>query len=192
MKKVDPIRTKNKVQEMQETLEEKNIRDALLFRLGIVTMLRISDLIKLQYRDIFTADGEFRTHWTLKEQKTGKTKRVKLDSDTRDFIRSYCERFKLEGEDYLFFSMSSPEKHISRQQAWRRLKPVAQQLNIPNFGMHSLRKTIPYQAWKQHRNIRLCQKMLNHNSPQVTYEYLGLEQDDTDDHVEQHASKLFT
>lgn len=193
MKKVDPIKTRTKVQEMQEYLdsEDGNPRDALLFQLGIVTMLRISDLLDLKYDDFFDKDGRFRDRWVAKENKTGRSKYGRLNQSTRDRLRGYCERFGMIPGDYLFFSMTNPKTNITRECAWQRLKPVAEKLNIKNFGTHSLRKTIPYQTWKETKNIRLCQKMLNHKSPATTLEYLGIEQEMTDDYVERIADRLF-
>ena len=52
MKIVQPIRDKNKIQEMKIELRKKGTRDYLLFVTGINTGLRISDIIKLKVSDV--------------------------------------------------------------------------------------------------------------------------------------------
>ena len=48
---VEPIRTKEKVEEIYKFLVEKNKRDALLFLFGIYTGLRISDILKFRVKN---------------------------------------------------------------------------------------------------------------------------------------------
>ena len=52
MNVVQPIRDKNKLEEMKEELKKNGTRDYLLFLLGINTGLRISDIVKLQVKDV--------------------------------------------------------------------------------------------------------------------------------------------
>ena len=47
MKYVQPIRDKNKIEEIKSYLKESGTRDLLLFTMGINTGLRISDLLKI-------------------------------------------------------------------------------------------------------------------------------------------------
>ena len=67
MKYVQPIRDKNKIEEIKSYLKESGTRDLLLFTMGINTGLRISDLLKLKINDV---NGK--SHVEIKEQKTGK------------------------------------------------------------------------------------------------------------------------
>ena len=56
MKYVEPIRSKEQINEMKVYLKNKNIRDCLLFVLGINSGLRISDLLALKISDIKNTD----------------------------------------------------------------------------------------------------------------------------------------
>ena len=64
MKIVEPIRDKKKIDAMKRYLKGKNIRDYVLFVLGINSGLRISDLLNLKVEDV---QGKERI--TLKEKK---------------------------------------------------------------------------------------------------------------------------
>lgn len=191
-----PIKDRDRIERMQTMLAEgtmlhsqgkwrpPNKRDALLFRLGVHSMLRISDLLQLRVKDILK-DGEFREHWRLEEQKTGKQKRVKLDETTQQMIRKYLAdppdpKDHLTPDDYIFYSLQNPDKPIDRHQAWRRLVPVAEEAGIRNFTVHSMRKTLPYFVYQDTKDIVLCQKMLNHDSPSTTLRYLGIDQEEID------------
>lgn len=67
MKYVQPIRDKNKIEEIKTYLKENGSRDLLLFTMGINTGLRISDLLKLKVVDV-----KGKSHVEIKEQKPGK------------------------------------------------------------------------------------------------------------------------
>ena len=62
MKIVQPIRDKNKIQEMKIELRKKGTRDYLLFVTGINTGLRISDIIKLKVSDVVNEDRTVKSH----------------------------------------------------------------------------------------------------------------------------------
>ena len=49
---VEPIRDKKKIDSMKRYLKGKNIRDYVMFVLGINSGLRISDLLNLQVEDV--------------------------------------------------------------------------------------------------------------------------------------------
>ena len=69
MKTVQPIKDKEKLNQVIDNLG--GIRNKMLFRLGLNTGLRISDILDLKVSDI-------KRTIELKEQKTGKIKRFQL------------------------------------------------------------------------------------------------------------------
>lgn len=73
MKFVQPIRNKQKIEEIKSILRNNGTRDLLLFTMGINTGLRISDLLRLKVIDV-----KEKSHVEIKEQKTGKIKRFPL------------------------------------------------------------------------------------------------------------------
>ena len=189
---VQPIKDKRKLLRMLKVLEDDNPRNALLFRVGLNTILRIQDILDLKVNNIFHDDGRFRLYLSLYERKTRKTKsrlmkNIKLNSLLRKAIKDYVEFFELSLEDYIFFSMLDPDKNLDRVQAWRILKKAADRVGIDNFGTHSMRKTLAWTIYKKTRDISLVMIMLNHNSPKTTLRYLGITQESIDKTYEEFA-----
>ena len=175
---VEPIRSKKKIDELIKCLTENYTRrDAMLFRLGVNTILRIGDLLKLKYSDVFDEYDEYRSYLILSEQKTRKAKKIALNGKIRRYLRKYCQHYDLTGDDYIFFSYRIPTKAIDRIQAWRVLKDAATRCKIENFGTHTMRKTLAYHVYKKTNNIGLVMEMLNHSNPAVTMRYIGINQE---------------
>ena len=189
---VQPIKDKHKIHRMLKVLEDDNPRNALLFRVGLNTILRIQDILDLKVKNIFHDDGRFRLYLSLFERKTRKNKgrrmkNIKLNSLLRKAIKEYVEFFELSLEDYIFFSLLDPDKNLDRVQAWRILKRAADKVGIDNFGTHSMRKTLAWTIYKQTKDISLVMIMLNHNSPKTTLRYLGITQESIDKTYEEFA-----
>ena len=75
MNLVQPIRDREKLEEMKEELKKNGIRNYLLFLTGINTGLRISDLVKLNRNDVRNKDNSMKQHITIVEKKTNKIKK---------------------------------------------------------------------------------------------------------------------
>lgn len=179
MKIVQPIRDKNKIQEMKIELKKKGTRDYLLFVVGINTGLRISDIIKLKVSDVLNEDSTVKYHISIIEKKTKKKKKFKInDTLTREF-KEYCKNLKM--NDYLFASRKGNNKHITRVQAYRLLNAVAIKIGLEEVGTHTLRKTFGYWFYKKTKDIVMLQKLFNHSSPSITLAYIGIEQDEIDE-----------
>ena len=187
MKKVEPIRDKQDIRNMLDYLEGQSMRNAMLFRLGINTILRVRDLLKLKVSDFYTISGKLRTHVTLKEGKTGKVKKIKLNKVARKIVPIHVQHYHLSGHDFLFFSTQNPDKPIDRHQAWRVLNEAGNHCGLDNISPHSMRKTLAYHVYKQTKDIALTMKLLNHRSPDVTLRYIGVEQEEIDGAYDNHA-----
>ena len=91
---VQPIREKNKIEEMKEELKKKGTRDFMMFYTGINTGLRISDLVKLTKDDVRNADGSMKTHIFIIETKTKKQKRFPLMNGLLAEMEKYTRNTK--------------------------------------------------------------------------------------------------
>ena len=179
---VEPIRDKKKVQTMQIYLKGRALRDWLLFNIGINTGLRIGDILNLRVCDIKTDKGNFKEHVTIKEKKTGKVKKFKLNNVSRRYIDEYVKNNPLDYDDYLFQSRKGENQPISRVQAYRVLEQAARELNIESFGTHSMRKTWGYWTYKASKyNIALIMDTFNHSSQAITLKYIGITQEQKDE-----------
>ncbi|MEG6584191.1 site-specific integrase [Dendrosporobacter sp. 1207_IL3150] len=185
MEYVQPIRDKKQLDNMKRYLKEQNLRDWLLFILGISSGLRISDLLKLTIEDVKGKD-----RITIREEKTGKSKDFPLSDNCKKAI---CEYLKATGltEGVLFPSRkgrgSKGTGAISRQQAYDIINKSAKEVGIitdknnVSIGTHTLRKTFGYWAYKAGYSIEVIQKILNHSAPSITLRYIGITQDQLDE-----------
>lgn len=177
--KVEPIRSKKKIKQMYQLLKGMDTKYSVLFKLGVNTGLRISDIIKLKVCDIYNQKMEFKEHLILIEQKTKKNKMILLNKTSRECLEQYIRESHRLYDDYLFYSRKGG--HIGRVQVYRVLREAANVLGIEHFGTHSMRKTWGYWTYKMSKyNIGLIMDTLNHSSPSVTLRYIGINQDEKD------------
>lgn len=177
---VEPIRDKEKINQMYQLLKERDDKYALLFKFGLNTGLRISDIIPLRVKDIMSPSMQFQDYLTLKEQKTGKQKKIKINDSLKKLLNEYIRKEGLSYESYLFPSKKGG--YIGRVQAYRVLKECAEFMGIQNFGTHSLRKTWGYWTYKiSLHNIGLIMDTFNHSSQSITLRYIGVNQDQKDE-----------
>ena len=178
---VEPIRDKDNIKKMFYYLNGKDPKYGLLFKYGLNTGLRISDILPLRVDDIFNENGKFKDYLVIKEKKTNKEKKIKLNHAIRKMLYSYVKEHKLSGNSYLFYSKKSGG-HIQRVQAYKVLKEASTVCNVENFGTHSMRKTWGYWTYKASKyNIGLIMEMFNHSSQNVTLRYIGVSQDQKDE-----------
>ena len=177
---VEPIREKNKIKQLYQYLNGSDPKYAMIFKFGINTGLRISDIIPIKVNDIFNDKWEFREHFILKEKKTSKEKKIKLNETLRKCLRNYVKTQHLGLDDYLFQSQKGG--YLRRIQVYRVLKEAAAVMGIENFGTHSLRKTWGYWTYKMSKyNIGLIMDTFNHSSPSITLRYIGINQEQKDE-----------
>ena len=171
MKKVEPIRDPKKIKEMKAVLKRHNFRNYLLFEFGINSGLRISDLLKLQVKDV---KGKYKINLT--EKKTNKHKEFAINPRLEKMISEYITG--LDPEEYLFQSRKGENKPISRVQAYRVLKKAAKEVGLEKIGTHTLRKTFGYHHYKKYKDVALLQNIFNHSSPSITLDYIGINQEE--------------
>lgn len=175
MKFVEPIKTKKTVDNFKQYFRQKNQhKQLLLFAIGINTSLRISDILQLKWNQILSA-GKLVPEFTVKEQKTGKTKRIKVNSGLASAVKEYMKHYN-SPKGYVFSSNShhTKGKPWTRQYAWKMLKAAAKAVNFDgNMGTHSLRKTFGYHAYRSGASLDTLMVLFNHSSPRITALYLG-------------------
>ncbi|WP_330698494.1 tyrosine-type recombinase/integrase [Anaerocolumna sp. MB42-C2] len=101
---VEPIREKAKIRQLYQYLNGNDPKYALLFKFGINTGLRISDIIPIKVNDIFNDKWHFKEYLILKEKKTSKEKKIKLNDTLRRCLINYVKSRDVKLNDYLFKS----------------------------------------------------------------------------------------
>jgi integrase len=179
MSATQPIRNKNQIRELAEhCLKRDEPRNHLLIVMGIHTALRIGDLLRLKWNDVYDFEHKrVRDTIEISEQKTGKSKIVKLNNEVVAALNLCVPR--AQRGDFLLKSRKGENKAISRIQAYRIIRTTAEELGFNDrVSCHSLRKTFGYHAWKNGTNPAVIMDIYNHTSLAVTRRYLGITQDD--------------
>nr|WP_274596921.1 site-specific integrase [Clostridium beijerinckii] len=178
---VNPIRDKKQLEAMKSFLKGKDTRDYLMFMVGISSALRISDILRLRIKDIWTGrkPQEF---IMLNEKKTGKAKRFPITKNLNKAIFQFMKEYDLEQEDYVFQSRKGNKKPITRSHAAYIISNAADYVGIKEpISTHSMRKSWGYWAYKSGVSLALIMEALNHSSIANCRKYLGITQDDLDD-----------
>jgi integrase len=182
MAATEPIRNKKQVRALAGyCLRHEQLRNHCLIVLGVHTALRVGDLLRLTWDDVYDFRSEcVRETILLIEEKTGKTKILALNKHAIRALTLYAKQAAKQGR-YLIENPRT-KKAISRIQVYRILRDTAEALKLPcRVSCHSLRKTFGYHAWKSGVSPAIIMEIYNHSSFAVTKRYLGVTQDDKND-----------
>lgn len=168
MTAVEPIRNLPDIRRIEDVLS-KNKRDLLLFTIGINCGLRVSDILALNVSDV-----KNKTFITLREKKTGKTKKIPIN---KKLLPMFAEFTRGKSEDNPLF-MTKFQNRLNRVSAYNIIKKACEAIGLKDsFGTHTMRKTFGYHHYQKFKDVAMLQKIFNHSCPQVTLRYIGIEQD---------------
>jgi integrase len=175
-----PIRNKKQIHRISiYFLTKHEYRNHLLFVAGVHTALRISDMLRLTWDDVYDfTNHRVKPSFSITEKKTGKNKIVAINHALTESISRLFKHLQPKSADFLFAN-SNTHKSISRIQAYRVIRAAAEECEteIP-VSCHSLRKTFGYHLWKSGTPLVVIMDIYNHSSYAVTKRYLGITQDD--------------
>jgi len=181
MATTQPIRNKHQVRELASYyLKLGQMRNHILIIMGVHTALRISDLLRLTWEDVYDFDkSRIRTSITVIEKKTRKSKIIALNRKVINALTLHADVAAKRGR--FLIENTKTGKAISRIQAYRLIRAASEALMFQNrVSCHSLRKTFGYHAWKSGVSPVIIMEIYNHNSLAVTRRYLGVTQDEKD------------
>lgn len=177
MEFVDPIKDIEKINALKEHLKKHSLRDLLLFVFGINTGIRVHDLLTLKVDDIW--DGtEIKEFLHIYDDKKDDCRVHYINSQVRAALQNYLSTFDFKEADYLF---KSKKNHlpITRQQAYRIINQAAKEVGIcGKIGMHTLRKTFGYHAYRKGIAISILMSIYNHQTHAETLRYIGIDHDE--------------
>ena len=169
MNAVDAI-SKEQVQLVHSVLlQSRPTLYADVWKVGVNVGLRISDLLKLKFKDINIQNREI----TITEQKTGKRKTVRLNAQAITTIEQRRETYP--DDRYLFqcHTNRSSGAPIGRVSVGRVFKEVGDSLGL-RISTHSMRKSRGMAMYDAGIPVEKIALVLNHSSPATTLVYLGI------------------
>jgi integrase len=179
MSATEPIRNKRHVRALAEYyLKLGKLRNHCLIVMGVCTALRVSDLLRLRWDDVYDFERDrVRESIVITEKKTGKTKIIAVNKSSARALSLYAAQAAVRGG--FLIANKRTGKAISRIQAYRIVRAAAEALKlVGRVSCHSLRKTFGYHAWKSGVSPAVIMEIYNHSSFAVTRRYLGVTQDD--------------
>lgn len=132
----------------------------LVCRVCAATGLRVGDVLQLK-------PGQLSPQFWIREQKTGKRRRVNLKADLLADLRANA------GEHWVFPGRD-PRQHRTRQAVWKDVKRASKAFRLPqNVGVHSLRKVYACDLLSASKgNVGKVQRALNHSDAATTMVYI--------------------
>lgn len=187
MRFVAPIRDPKKITQIKNILhDEWNLRDFVLFSLGLNFWLRISDLLSLKISDLFDSEWDINDYFEIREKKTWKWNKIWISDKIKNVLEEYIKMypFLLENsENYLFFAKKTYPlgvKAIGRIQARKLMQKWTSYVWLKwRYWTHSFRKTLWFTALRNNIPLALISEKLNHADYQSTKRYLWITKDET-------------
>lgn len=184
MGKTEPIKSIEDINRIKQFfLDNNRKRDYTLFTLGINTALRISDLLKLKWGQVYDFNQQkFYTHIRIEEQKTKKKTIILLNENAYIALKILkASMVSARPEEFIFKSKIGINRPIHRSRAYSIIKEAAIAQQVEGIiSCHSMRKTFGYHAWKKGVPPALIMDIYNHSSLEITKRYLSISQEDKD------------
>lgn len=160
---------------IRKLYRDGDYRMSLFIGCGCFFGIRVSDLRKLTWSMLLNDDK-----FVINEQKTGKRRIVKINSDFQKHIQHCYEALKIENSNEFCF-LSRKNMVMTTQRINVRLKEIKKRYNIKidNFSCHSLRKAFGRKVFESSGdNAQLAlvklSELFNHSCISITKIYLGL------------------
>ncbi len=145
-----------------------SIRDLALLRVGIDSMLRSGDVLKLTVRDL-VHHGNVVSQFAVKQQKTGKVVQCELSEKTRIILAEWLDlNPQFTGEDRVFAITTKQHQRIVK--VWCSLLKLDGAL----YATQSIRKTKTAHLYAKTKNLAAWKVLLGHTNVSATGVYLGV------------------
>lgn len=155
---------------------DENFKYCLLISIGVFTGLRIGDILKLRYTDFSGGDI-----LVIVEQKTKKTRRIKLNKDLLEIISRIKRKQLIDDESQFIFINRYGIKPIDKSWVNVCLKKIFKKYRVHvdgNVSTHMFRKTLGNRVLKlnnySNQSIVLLMELFGHSSMGITKRYLGI------------------
>lgn len=147
-------------EEIKHILAALTPENRLACEISEATGLRIGDVLLLTRAQVV------QPRFTVREQKTGKTRRVYLPRELQE------RALLMAGPVYVFSGRLDGRRPRTRQAVYKDLRRAARLFRVrEHISPHSLRKVWAVQQMRRGRSLRDVQRLLNHRSEAVTMVY---------------------
>lgn len=146
--------------EFEHILSALTPENRLVCEVSLATGLRVTDVLML------TPQKVRKQRFTIREQKTGKTRYIRLPKELVDRCLACA------GAHYVFENRLNGRKPRTRQAVYKDLKRVASLYGCKkNVTPHTARKVYAVDEFEKTGNLKKVQKLLNHSDEAVTILY---------------------
>jgi integrase len=168
---------------LQKLERDNQFKFQLLFSIGCYTGLRIGDILKLRWEDVYNCNA-----LELVEGKTKKVRKIKLNPALVEIITRLHEKMKIEDDHQLLFINKTKTKAFNIQYVNRKLKEIGKQYlqsTKISISSHLFRKTLGRHVWElndySEKSLLLLGELFNHSSIKITKIYLGIKEEEIGD-----------
>lgn len=162
---------------------DKEYKFCLLITIGVFTGLRVSDLLQLRFNQFENTEI-----LTVLEQKTRKTRRIKINSDLKEIVERVKVRMVVTDTDQYIFVNKYGSKPIDKSYVNVKLKEILKRYDIVlegNASSHLFRKTLGNRVLRlnnfSNESVILLMELFGHSSPSITKKYLGIREKEIHD-----------
>lgn len=145
---------------MEHVLAALMPANALAVRVSMATGLRIGDVLEIKTDEIQ------RGRWTVREGKTGKTRRVTLPKTLQAAV------LRQAGHIWAFPGRSDGRRHRTRQAVYKDIRRAAGAFRLrEHISPHTARKMFAVASLRRYGDLKKVQSLLNHDNEAVTMIY---------------------
>lgn len=146
---------------LRHILAALTFENRLAIETSLATGLRIGDVLALKSSCLL------KERFTIREEKTGKSRRIRLPQGLRDELLHIAGRF------YVFEHRLDPRRHRTRQAVWKDMHRACELFRIKHLVVtpHSARKVYAVSKYQNGYSLKKVQQLLNHTDEAVTMLY---------------------
>ena len=149
--------------------EQGNLRDLLLFTLGINTGLRLNELLELNVGDVRKKDIVI-----FRSDAGGIAKKFPLNKELKELIKKVTDN--KDDKAPLFESVCG--RRVERTTVYRNFKEAVRNIGLDSsITLASLRKTFGYHYYTAFGDLLFLQWLFNQKNVQETMNYIGVQED---------------
>ena len=144
-------------------------RDAALVACAAGFGLRAGDTCSLRWSDVLDAAGSFKTDLSIREEKTGQTRTLRLLPFVADVLNEW--RKGSPAGEWIFPGQDGP---LDRRTMWVIVSEAADRMGLKGtISPHSLRKAFCDYAYSMTRDPVLTARITGHTNPAQLLRYIG-------------------